>query len=65
MKKPATAARDPELPFPSRKPPTRVDSQNRFSPEVVARNAIARRPTPSENVKYSVTPFCAGSWPRR
>jgi len=58
MKKPMAAAHDPELPFPSRKPPTRVDSQNRFSPEVVARNAIARRPTtPSGNVKYAVTLF--------
>ena len=58
MKKPAAAARDPELPFPSRKPPTRVTPQDRFSPETIARNAIARRPTtPAGNVKYAVTLF--------
>src|SRR5262247_303231 len=37
MKKPTAAARDPELPFPSRKPPTRVTPQGRFSPETIAR----------------------------
>src|SRR5262245_21606540 len=47
------AAPAPELPFPPRKPP------HRFSPEEMARSAIARRPTtPSgHRVKYTVTMF--------
>ena len=55
MKKPAAAAYDSELPLP-RKPPSRVSPQGRFSPETIARNAIARRPTTrSGRIKYNVT----------
>src|SRR5262245_57994387 len=49
MKKPAAArVHEPELPFPSRKPP------RRFSPEEVIQGAIARRPpTPSASTTYA------------